>query len=288
MAMDKQLINTEMENITKRINGKAIYTTNGGAKEYAPVGCNFYVGCSNGCKYCYLKKGVLAHAMGDNHPLLKKCFTSVEHAFEVFKMEATQNYEILKKTGIFFSFSTDPLLPECQKLTWFATEIATISDIPVKILTKSTAFFKEKGSYLKYLSDKQKDLIHFGFTLTGCDDWEPNAPSNEERIHTIKTLHEWGYHTFVSLEPIIDFNKSLQMIKDTKSWCEWYGIGLMTKNGYTYNHEDAVMFHKSVTSLLPQGDGSPTVYWKDSFRRFCPSLFTEEKKNRKKGLKYNP
>ena len=260
-------------NNSSTINGNALYSTKGGAQEYAPVGCNFYVGCSNGCKYCYLKKGVLAHAMGNNHPQLKKCFKSVEHAFEVFQCEAAQNYELLKKTGIFFSFSTDPLLPECQKLTWYATEIATLSDIPVKILTKSTAFFKEREAYLKVLSVKQKKLIHFGFSLTGCDEWEPNAPSNDERIQTLKTLKEWGYHTFASIEPVIDFKKSLQMIQDSMRWCEWYGIGLMTKNGYSYNHDDAVKFHKAVSSLIPEGTGHPTVYWKDSFRRLCPSLF---------------
>ena len=262
--------------INANINGDALYSTKGGAQEYAPVGCNFYTGCSNMCKYCYLKKGVLKHAMGGNHPQLKKCFQNEKHAFRVFQKEATENLNLLKQTGIFFSFSTDPLLPECQKLTWYATEIASLSDIPVKILTKSTKFFKDWGIYLKNLPQKQKTMIHFGFTLTGCDEWEPNAPSNEERIQTLKMVHDWGYHTFVSIEPIIDFKRSLQMIQDTKFWCEWYGIGLMTKNGYTYNHDDAVLFHKAVTSMLPEMGGYPTVYWKESFRRLCPSLFPAE------------
>ena len=260
------------------IQGKVIYTTSGAAKEYAPVGANFYVGCSNGCKYCYLRKGVLKSAMGMNKPQLKKCFINEKHAFEIFQQEATQNLSQLKQTGIFFSFSTDPLLPECQKLTWYASEIATLSDIPVMILTKSTAFFKEEmKTYLQYLPDKQKKLVYFGFTLTGRDDWEPNAPSNEERIVTLKMLHNWGYHTFVSIEPIIDFDSSLEMIKRTKGFCEWYGIGLMTKNGHTYDLNEAEQFHKTVTSLLSQEDDMPGIYWKESFKRLCSSLFKDQK-----------
>ena len=198
------------------ISGKALYTTKGAAYEYAPVGCNFYVGCSNLCRYCYLGKGVLKKAMGTGTPQLKKCFKNVKDAFDVFRKEATENLKTLKKTGIFFSFSTDPLLPECQKLTWLSAEIATLSDIPVKILTKSTEFFRDYGPYLQNLSSKQKDIISFGFTLTGRDDWEPNAPSNQERIDTMRMVNGWGYKTFASIEPVIDFDSSLRMINETK------------------------------------------------------------------------
>lgn len=258
----------------KTIQGKVLYTPKGAAKEYAPVGANFFVGCSNRCKYCYLNKGVLKNVMGGDKPQLKKCFKNENHAFEVFRQEATENQEQLRQTGIFFSFSTDPLLPECQKLTWYASEIATISDIPVKILTKSTSFFKEMGAYLKYLPEKQKNLIHFGFTLTGRDDWETNAPSNNERINTMKLLHDWGYHTFASIEPIIDFDSSLEMIMKTKEFCEWYGIGLMTKNDHEYNDaQKAAQFHEIVTALLSKEPTQPTVYWKDSFKKHFPALF---------------
>jgi hypothetical protein len=34
-------------------NGKAIYQPSGKAAEYAGYACNFYVGCSCGCTYCY-------------------------------------------------------------------------------------------------------------------------------------------------------------------------------------------------------------------------------------------
>lgn len=58
----------------KNFKGKAIYNPSGKAGEYSYWACNFYVGCSNGCTYCYCKKGILAGAMGQDKPQLKKCF----------------------------------------------------------------------------------------------------------------------------------------------------------------------------------------------------------------------
>lgn len=40
------------------INGRVIYSPKGKAGEYAENAANFYVGCSNGCTYCYLRKVV--------------------------------------------------------------------------------------------------------------------------------------------------------------------------------------------------------------------------------------
>lgn len=55
----------------KEFKGKSIYNPSGKAGEYSRWACNFYVGCSNGCEYCYCKKGLLAKAMGRDKPQLK-------------------------------------------------------------------------------------------------------------------------------------------------------------------------------------------------------------------------
>ena len=53
------------------INGRVIYSPKGKAGEYAENAANFYVGCSNGCTYCYLRKGRGAKVLGGNTPELK-------------------------------------------------------------------------------------------------------------------------------------------------------------------------------------------------------------------------
>lgn len=62
---------------------KAIYNPSGKAGEYSSWACNFHVGCSNGCEYCYLKKGRGKAVLGGDTPMLKKCFRDVT-AFEIF------------------------------------------------------------------------------------------------------------------------------------------------------------------------------------------------------------
>lgn len=94
-------------------NGKAIYNPSGKAGEYAQWACNLYVGCSNNCDYCYCKKGVLSSAMGQPKATLKKCFHDENDAFLIFIKELEKNADAIRHDGgLFFSFSTDPCLPE--------------------------------------------------------------------------------------------------------------------------------------------------------------------------------
>ena len=69
----------------KQFNGKAIYNPSGKAGEYSYWACNFYVGCSNMCEYCYCKKGILSNVMGQNKAQLKMCFKDEADALMVFK-----------------------------------------------------------------------------------------------------------------------------------------------------------------------------------------------------------
>ena len=86
-------------------------------------------------------------------------------------------------------------------------------------------------------------MIAFGFTLTGCDDKEPGASTNQERIEAMKILYERGFRTFASIEPIVDIEASKRMITETLGFCDLYKIGLMSgvKRDY-YKDEDLRAF----------------------------------------------
>ena len=60
-----------MEPETKEtpIKGVLIYQPQGVAGEYAKWAINLYHGCSNGCTYCYNRRGVLSHIFGDKPEL---------------------------------------------------------------------------------------------------------------------------------------------------------------------------------------------------------------------------
>jgi DNA repair photolyase len=246
---------------TKSFNGKAIYQPKNKAAEYSAWACNFYVGCSNGCTYCYCKKGILAGAMGQDKPQLKKCFKDEDHAMRMFVKELRENIDELRKHGLFFSFSTDPMLPETIKLTQRALNFCHIpfeEPIPVKILTKCAWWVDGfLNDYKRIFGMDYPDKIAFGFTLTGHDELEPNASTNAERIEAMKKLHDAGFKTWASIEPIIDFYSAATMIGFSKHWCDLFKIGLMS--GGKYFKPELRGFIESTNEKV-----NVPIYWKDS------------------------
>jgi len=250
-----------------KINGKALYTPKGAAREYAAVGCNLYTGCKHDCFYCYLKRGVLSHAMGGTEIKLKSCFKDDIHAGTVFDNELKKHLPYLQKVGIFFSFSTDPLISETRDLTKRCVFTANRNGVPVKLLTKNADFLHDEVfmSWLK-LHDFRKDLVAFGFTLTGHDEMEQFASSNADRIAAMKELHELGFKTWASIEPIIDAASSLDMIQRTLDFCDLYKVGLRSgvKHDY-YNDEDLLWMLSEIATYSDTEQGK--FYIKDSMRK---------------------
>ncbi len=58
------------------------------------------------------------------------------YALDIFKNELLAHKEELQKTGYSFSFTTDPLLPETERLTRQAVGVCQRHGVPVKILSK--------------------------------------------------------------------------------------------------------------------------------------------------------
>ena len=70
----------------------------------------------------------------------------------------------------------------------------------------------------------------FGTTLTSLDNdfslkWEPGAALPEDRIKAIKSFHENKIFTWVSLEPTLDIESSLSIVKQTHEFVDLFKIG---------------------------------------------------------------
>ncbi|NDV81307.1 hypothetical protein [Bacteroides sp. 51] len=218
----------------KQFKGKAIYNPSGKAGEYSYWACNFYNGCSVGCKYCFNKKGMTSKVLGGDKPTLQKGLVDEYTACKIFIQEVSENVEELRKHGLFFSFTTDPLLPETKELTYFAIGVCQANRIPVKILTKMGQ--KEALEFSAVSSAYRWDnrLIAYGVTLTGCDSEEPNAPSNKSRVIALMDMKFEGYRTFASIEPIIDLDSSLSMVMKSVDFCDLFKVGLLSGKKYDY------------------------------------------------------
>ena len=258
------------------LNGKCLYTPKGAAREYAAVGCNFYNGCRHDCQYCFLKRGVLSKTMGKTEVTLKKRFADENYALFVFKRECEKYVDHLRKTGIFFSFSTDPMLKETSMLTLKAAKFALDLDIPVKILTKCAYLHLYSKLFLvEEIKKEKRHMMAIGFTLTGRDDMEPHADPNAKRIEAMRRVKDYGFRTFASIEPIIDFDSSFRMIEQSASCCDLFKIGLRSgvKKNY-YNADQCAMFIGRVTALCEKVGFK--VYWKKSIHAYVQQHMADE------------
>ena len=141
-----------------------------------------------------------------------------------------------------------------MELTAQGVKTCVENGVNVKVLTKRADFidnfFGLLTSYGNFDEDQYREHTAFGFTLTGHDELERGASSNIERIGAMEELHNRGYRIFASIEPIVDFPSSMQMIKGSLPSCDLYKIGLMSGNG------------------VQQLPGQPKIYLKNSLVRF--------------------
>ena len=170
-----------METETKEtpVKGALIYQPQGAAGEYAKWAINLYHGCSNGCTYCYNRRGVLSHVFGDKPELAAPIIKLREKLLNMYMKDrgitARENIyssavfmhgvlaaqrliladlakigedKIRKDGGIFFSFTCDPFdsyLDNNNNITQWMLHTLVTSQIPVTILTKNVDWLYTEG-----------------------------------------------------------------------------------------------------------------------------------------------
>lgn len=241
------------------MNGKVLYTPSGKAREYSEFACNFYIGCSNQCEYCFLKKGITKKVLGGSTPQLKKGLTE-DSAIKIFEKEVNSNLKELQRAGILMSFTTDPMLNETIDLTLYALKIANNLDIPFKILTKTGIASYSIIENFCYKNKLNKDIISIGWTLTGHDDLEPYASDHRHRIRALYSAHMYGFKTFISFEPIIDFESTFKYVQLELPYVDLMKFGLLA--GGKFVKSDLLNFMGKINVVI--GNSNSKVFFKDS------------------------
>ena len=245
----------------------------GNAEEYARWSVNPILGCPHRCSYCYLRKGAWADKLGSDIPHFKKGIIGESHAFYIAMSEIIENRDqIVRDGGLLMSFVTDPLHPICRYLFLEIAYHATKHHgIPVTILSKSVINNSEESLSKQYFklaaSSECTSLLAFGATLTGHDEMEPYAPTNRQRIAQLVDYHNLGFRTWASIEPVIDFDSSYEMIERAlDAGVRHFKIGLLTRATKVvrgnYLILDCAEFIEKVANLTKYRDA--TVYWKQS------------------------
>ena len=196
-----------------------IYEPTSRAAEYSLLAVNHYTGCPHRCNYCYVPR-TLHISPGEFH-------SRVEPRKDIVRIVGKQAARLAgTDKRVMLSFACDPY-PDVEArlhLTRDVLRILVKNDVPFQVLTKAGQLaYRDFALY-------RRGLDAFAVTLTTLDDEtaaaiEPGAAPPTERIEMLQAAHERGIETWVSLEPVIDPNQSLELIEKAHASVDHFMLG---------------------------------------------------------------
>lgn len=184
-----------------------------------------YMGCSFGCKYCFANarhNGILFNNKVCDIKLVEKWFN------DAINLKKTSNVKLEmlnRRVPLHLGGMADPFQKrefEHEK-TYEFLKISKRYNYPVSISTKAASL---PDKYWDVLDPK----IHtFQISLIGITDeyikrFETNTPTPIERIDFIKELHRRGFWVSIRIQPLIEINEALQLIKATEAYVNYYTV----------------------------------------------------------------
>ncbi|MEI8194284.1 MAG: radical SAM protein [Phycisphaerae bacterium] len=222
-----------------------IYHPKGQAGEYAPLATSPYLKCGNLCKYCFVPRVLhMTRQEFDSGAVPRRDYLKLLTK-DAKKYEALGIHE-----QVMLSFMTDPYHPGDTALTRATLEILQAHGLGICTLTKG-------GSRaLRDLDLFRPNHDAFACTLTSLDEgfskkWEEAAAAPADRIATLKTFHDAGIYTWVSLEPVLDTAATLEIIRQTHTFVNLYKVGRINYSGLTKT-TDWQQFTTDVLAVLTQ------------------------------------
>lgn len=254
-------------NTTGSVSWTAFYQPKGPAGEYAAqgYGLNLFKGCRGGCIYCYREHGIISKSIGGDTPELLKKFKNEANALaRVAHDLVNHKNELVAADGVFATFTSDPGQKATFPLFKQAFDLIIKAGVPVKMLTKFTSWVNTPEGQELLAKGASTGLLAVGFTLTGHDELETGASPNADRVAAMKSIHSMGIKTFASIEPVIDQQTSLDMVKAVVGYCDMFLVGLESGPNRHVLTDDEVsnMSHQMIDVVRSCGVGS--IYFKSS------------------------
>jgi len=199
---------------------QVIYEPRGKAREFTELALNLYVGCGHDCRYCW--GSLMMHKTRDVFHLNPKPRPDILYHVE----ENASRLAAQKETRpVLISIATDPYqgIDRDHGLTRLAITILHGHGLNVNILTKGGLCALRDFDLLS-----PGDI--FSVTLTCVLDnestfWEPLAGLPGDRIGTLEEARRLGLKTWVSLEPILDLDATLELIDMSHEFTDHYKVG---------------------------------------------------------------
>jgi DNA repair photolyase len=198
-----------------------IYRPAGNAGEYAPLATNPWSGCGHSCAYCYVPLAThIDRKLFNEGAVLRKGY------MDRLRKDAHRHCSLTHTANeqIFITFSSDP---------FHLGDLNPTREVMTILKEHGLAFCTlSKGGEraLPFLNEYRPNRDAYACTLTTLDDgfskkWEPKAALPRDRIATLSRFHKAGIFTWVSLEPTLDVEASLDIVAETRAFVDLYKIG---------------------------------------------------------------
>lgn len=226
---------------------KVIYEPRGKAREYSELALNLYNGCNHGCTYCYVPQ-----ILYKNREQFQQQVKARDNILQMLAKDASEMAKNKDDRTILMSFTSDPYQPlETElHLTSRAIDILMSNNLRFTILTKGG---------LRSICDMRKyrgyGKASYGVTLHTLDEdltreYEPYAASAHDRVVALRRAKELGIRTWVSVEPVINPDHTLDMIRRIHGLVDEFKVGKLNHFPEIERKIDWNKFHRDVVGLL--------------------------------------
>jgi len=221
-----------------------IYETKGKAGEYAPLGADLYTGCVHRCAYCYVPEAENVSAQRFHGQCLPR-----PDVLRRVKADLDELDDRRDKRLILLSFGCDPYppAPHDSSLTRAVLKHLQPRNRPYTVLTKGGTRAVRDFDILE--SSVQAS---FGTTLVftdqaTADDWEPGAASLTDRIAAIKSAHQRGIATWISMEPVIVPDQAIDLVRRYHTIVDHWKVGKINYCPEVEEQVDWLRFREEIT-----------------------------------------
>ena len=233
-----------METITRKT---MLYKT---GVEYGDYTMNHVQGCAHGCLYpCYAY--MMAKRFGKAKTQDEWCAPKlVSNTLEILDKEIPRLKGKIKSVQL--CFTTDPFMvgyPEVGEMSVAAIRKLNAAGIKCTVLTK--------GILPAALADLSANN-EYGITLVSLDEgfrerYEPHAALLKERLSALRTLHEAGCKTWVSIEPYPTPNiiqQDLKALLEAVGFTDRIIFGRMNYNKTVTEYRDHKSFFNACAATV--------------------------------------
>jgi DNA repair photolyase len=197
------------------------------AGEYAKLATNPYRGCGHKCLYCYVPS-VLR--------ITREEFDKGANDRSVYRRELLKDAAKYQALGIreqvLLCFTTDPYHPFDTSLTRETIEVLIEHGLAFCTLTKGGSRALRDIDLFRL----ERDAFATSLTLldaSASKKWEAGAALPDDRIATLEAFARRGIFTWVSLEPVIDPDVTLEIIRRTHCFVNLFKVGRINYSGLT-------------------------------------------------------